>query len=200
MRKLIVVLLACSLVSCGPSAKVVQSWFDINKPVAPIVGKKTLVLAMVKNETSRRIIEDQLVKRFKNEAVASYRMLTPEMIKAAKPEALEKFVVDGGFSHVLLMRLTNVEEETRYVPGTITGFYGGYGMYYGYGANFYSTPGYYSTDKKYDVETAVFTVTPNELIYTCTTEIENPKKVDKAVNQIADLVVERMTRQGFLAK
>jgi hypothetical protein len=200
MRKLLSIILLFSLVSCGPSAKVIQSWYDINEPVAPIVGKKTLVVAMVKNETSRRIIEDQLVKRFKNEAVASYRMLTPEMIKAAKPEALEKFVVDGGFSHVLLMRLTNAEEETRYVPGTITGYYGGYGMYYGYGATFYSSPGYYTTDKKYDVETAVFTVNPNKLIYTCTTSIENPKKVDKATNQIADLVAERMTKQGFLAK
>jgi hypothetical protein len=200
MRKSLVYLIVITLVSCGPTATITKSWFEIGTHFTPDATTKTLVVAMVKDETSRRVIEDQLVKRIKTSSVASYTMLTPEMIQAAKPEALEKFIVDGGFTHIVLMRLADMEHETYYVPGTTTGFYGGYGMYYGYGAGYYSNPGYYTTDKNYYVETTLYSVTPNKLLWTGTTKSVNPSKVDKAVNQIADLVVDKMTSQGFLVR
>ena len=52
------------------------------------------------------------------------------------------------YNYVPMMRLADVEKETSYVPGTTTGFYGGYGRFYGYGVG-YSNPGYYTTDKNY---------------------------------------------------
>ena len=96
------------------------------------------------------------------------------------------------------MRLADVEKETSYVPGTNTGFYGGYGRYYGYGANFYSTPGYYTTDKNYFIETTVYSVDPDKLLWTGTTKTVNPQKIDKTVNDIADVVVAKMKQEGFL--
>lgn len=200
MRKLLLVLLVAGSMACGSTTKLTNSWFEIGTHFTPGPANKIFVVAMVKNENARRIIEDNLVKRFNSQAVQSYRSLTPEMMKAAKPEALEKYIADGGYTHVVLMRLANVEEETRYVPGMITGYYSGYGAYYAYGANFYSTPGYYTTDKNYFVETTLYSVTPNKLLWTGSTTSENATKVDKTVNQIADLVIDKMTKQGYLVK
>jgi DNA-nicking Smr family endonuclease len=77
------------------------------------------------------------------------------------------------------MRLADVEKETSYVPGTTTGYYGGYGRYYGYGAGMYSSPGYYTTDKNYFVETMVYSVNPNKLLWSGTTKTVNPSKMEK---------------------
>jgi len=159
-----------------------------------------MVIALVKDETSRRVIEDELVKRIKTPAVASYQFLTTEMIKAASDEALNNMITKENFTHILLMRLADIEKETSYVPGTTTGYYGGYGMYYGYGAAMYSTPGYYTTDKNYFIETTIYSVSPNKLLWTGTTKTVNPSKVDKAVNEIADVVVAQMKQDGFLNK
>ena len=195
---ILTLLIIGSLASCSPSTQIEKTWMEPGSSVTPGPDHKTLVVAMVKDETSRRVIEDQLVKRMKSAAVPSYSLLTTEMIKAASEEALTKIVLDGKYSHILLMRLADIEKETSYVPGTMSGYYGGYGRYYGYGANIYSSPGYYTTDKNYFIETTIYSVEPNKLLWTGTTKTVNPSKIDKAVNDIADVVTAKMKEDGFL--
>jgi hypothetical protein len=120
------------------------------------------------------------------------------MIKAASEEALNNVITKENCTHVLLMRLADIEKETSYTPGTTYGYYGGYGRYYGYGAAMYSTPGYYTTDKNYFIETTIYSVSPNKLLWTGTTKTVNPSKVDKAVNDIADVIVAKMKDDKFL--
>lgn len=194
MRNLILpVFVMATLVSCGPSTKIEKSWQEPGASVTPSATNKVLAIALVKDETSRRVIEDQLVKRLNNNGVASYTIAAN-----ATEEVLNQKITEGKFTHVLLMRLADVEKETSYVPGTTTSFYGGYGRYYGYGAGMYSTPGYYTTDKNYFVETTVYTVNPDKLVWTGTTKTVNPSKLEKAVNEIADVVTEKMKKDGFL--
>jgi len=201
MKNLILSLLVIGTIcSCGPSTKIEKSWMEPGARVAPDTQNKVMVIALVKDETSRRVIEDELVKRIKGTAVASYNFLTTEMIKAASDQALNDMITKEKFTHILLMRLADIEKETSYVPGTTTGYYGGYGMYYGYGAAMYSSPGYYTTDKNYFIETTIYSVTPNKLLWTGTTKTVNPSKVNKAVNEIADVVVAKMKNDGFLNK
>ncbi|MGZ5189516.1 MAG: hypothetical protein ACXWCZ_00780 [Flavisolibacter sp.] len=191
-------LIVSILASCAPSTSIEKTWMEPGSSVTQGGQYKTLVVAMVKDETSRRVVEDEIVKRIKTPAVQSYSMLTSEMIKVASEEALTKMINDGKFTHILLMRLADVEKETSYVPGTTTGYYGGYGRYYGYGANIYSSPGYYTTDKNYFIETTIYSVEPNKLLWTGTTKTVNPSKLDKAVNDIADVVTAKMKEDGFL--
>jgi hypothetical protein len=201
MRNLILSLIVIStLVSCGPSTKMEKSWMEPGASVTASAPNKVLVIAMVKDETSRRVIEDHLVKRVSGTGVASYTLVSTDMLKEASDEALKKILTDGKFTHIILMRLADVEKETSYVPGTTTSYYGGYGRYYGYGAGMYSTPGYYTTDKNYFVETTVYSINPDKLLWTGTTKTVNPSKVEKTVNDIADVVAEKMKKDGFLKK
>jgi len=201
MKNLIVALLVIgTLFSCSPSTKLEKSWVEPGAKVVPSPDNKVMIIALVKDETSRRVIEDHLAKRIKGASVPSYRFLTTEMIKAASEEALNNLITQEKCTHVLLMRLADIEKETNYVPGTTTGYYGGYGRYYGYGAAMYSTPGYYTTDKNYLIETMVYSVNPNKLLWAGTTKTVNPDKVNKAVDDIADVIVTKMKEDGFLAK
>jgi hypothetical protein len=199
MKNLILsLLMIVTIVSCSPSTQIEKSWMEPGTSVTASPQHKTLTIAMVKDETSRRVIEDELVKRMKSPSVPSYTLLNAEMLKAASDADLNKIVSDGKFTHILLMRLADVEKETSYVPGTTTGYYGGYGRYYGYGAGMYSTPGYYTTDKNYFIETAIYSANPNKLLWAGTTKTVNPDKVNTAVNQIADVVTAKMKSDGFL--
>jgi len=200
MKNLILSFFVIALFASCSSTQIVKTWREPGASVSPGPQNKALIIALVKDETSRRVIEDEVVKRLKASAVASYKMLTPEMLKAASDEALTKMVTEGQFTHVLLMRLADIEKETSYVQGTTSGYYGGYGRYYGYGAGMYSSPGYYQTDKNYFIETAVYSVTPNKLLWTGTTKTVNPSNITKTLNEIADVVIEKMKKDGFLTK
>jgi hypothetical protein len=188
------------MIACSPSTQIVKSWRDPGATVSASGSYKTLVLGLVKDESSRRIVEDALVKRLNGKGVASYTVITEDMIKAAKEDQLAEKLAQGGFTHLLMVRLADVEKETSYVPGTTTGYYGGYGRYYGYGAGMYTTPGYYTEDKNYFVETAVYSITPDKLLWTGTTKTVNPSKMDKTITEIAETVAEQMKKDGFLLK
>lgn len=191
-------LIAGSFASCSPSTQIEKTWREPGATVTAGPQNKALIIALVKDETSRRVIEDQLSKRFNASAVQSYKILTAEDLKSASDAGLDEKVNQGKFTHVLLMRLADMQKETSYVPGTTTAYYGGYGRYYGYGAGMYSTPGYYTTDKNYFIETTIYSVNPNKLLWTGTTKTVNPTQVDRVVNDIADVVVAKMKKEGFL--
>jgi hypothetical protein len=200
MKNLFLMLAVCAFFACSPSTQIEKSWRDPNTTFTGASGQKVLIVGMVRDESSRRIIEDNLAKRSKIPAVQSYTLIDEEMLKAAKEDHLSDVLQKDGFTHVLLVRLVDVEKETSYVPGTTTGFYGGYGRFYGYGGGMYGTPGYYATDKNYFIETAVYTVSPDKLVYSATTKTVNPTQMDKTINDIADAVVMQMQKDGFIPK
>jgi hypothetical protein len=198
MKQFQVLLIAVVVMfGCSPSTQIVKSWQEPAATLQVSPEVKILTIAMVKDETSRRVIEDQLVKQMKGHAVASYTFLTPELLKEANSEKLTEKIKEGKYNYILLMRLGDVEKETSYVPGT-TSYYGGYGRYYGYGANMYSSPGYYTTDKNYFIETIVYSVDPDKLLWTGTTKTVNPTSIEKTVSDIATVVIEKMRKDGFL--
>src|SRR6187200_1948611 len=200
MKNLLLSLIVISsFACCSPSTEITKSWVEPGASVSKSTASKSLVIALVKDETSRRVIEDELVKRLNASAVASYNILTPDILKAADDAFLNQQLAQGQYTHILLMRLADVEKETSYVPGsTNMGYYGGYGRYYGYGAGYYSSPGYYTEDKNYFIETTIYSVNPNKLLWTGTSKTVNPTKINKTVNEIADAVVAKMKKDGFL--
>ncbi|MBZ5856063.1 hypothetical protein [Flavihumibacter profundi] len=197
MKKLLAVILIGTLFSCSPSTQIEKSWREPGSTYTKSPNNKVLVIAMVKDEAARRTIEDNIVKRI-GTAVASYSAITAEMIKSAKEDDLTNFLKQGNYTHILLMRLADVEKETSYVPGSTGGYYGGYGRYYGYGAGYYSSPGYYTTDKNYFVETTIYSVNPDKLLWTCTTKTVNPSKVEKTIDEIATAITDKMKKDGFI--
>ena len=66
---------------------------------------------MVKDEFSRRVIEDEIVQRLKVKGVQSYTQLAADVIKNGDTLALNKLLNDGQYTHIILMRLSNVEKE-----------------------------------------------------------------------------------------
>ena len=189
-----------TIASCGPTTQIVKTWKEPGATITASPENKTLVIGMIKDETSRRIVEDELVSRIKSKAVASYTLLSAQAISSASNEPLNNVLNEGKFTHVLMMLLTDVQDETYYVPGSTSVYYGGYGSYYGYGAAYYSDPGYYTTDHNYFVETTVYSVNPDKLLWTSTTKSVNPSKLQTAVDGVADVVTYQMKEDGFIPK
>jgi hypothetical protein len=81
---------------------------------------------------------------------------------------------------------------------TYPGYYGGfYGMYgYGWGAA-YST-GYLRTDTIVSVETNLYQLDGDKLLWSGVTETFNPNEITKMVNEIADTVSKDLRSRGLL--
>src|SRR5205085_1411288 len=99
MKKIVLpALVATILVSCSPTTQIVKSWHEQNTTISNDSAHKTLVIAMVKDEASRRVIEDQLVKRMKGQGVASYTFIYPEVLGKASEDWLTEKLKEGKFT------------------------------------------------------------------------------------------------------
>ncbi|WP_428229247.1 hypothetical protein [Flavobacterium sp.] len=200
---------ALVLAGCGSNTTIVNSWRDPKITVAQENFKKVLVVALLKDEASRRVTENRIAASnpiFKT----SYEYLN-ETTKNLTQEQKLKILQDEDFDGVITLRLVSTEKETTYVPGTYTGmYYGGFdGLYtgmYGYGfgnwygmysPNFYD-PGYYQETTSYMVETNVFSLKENKLIWTGTTKSDYVTDLGQTVDAIMQTVVEEMRKDGSL--
>lgn len=189
--------IAAMLIACAPTTKVQKTWSDPSLTKERVDNyKKILVLAPLKDESGRRIAEDKLKEAFKNrEVIQSYTYLSAA---DTSQKAIEAKLLANGFDAVLVMQLKEIEKSVSYTPGT--SYYGGgyYGRgYYGYGGGYYS-PGYYSEDKTFVVETNIYDVKENKLVWSTTTTTVNPTALEKSLDGIIYSVRYEMMKKGLI--
>jgi hypothetical protein len=207
MKRIFVVLTAILLYGCGTSSSIVSSWRDPQITISSENFKKVLIVALIKNEETRRIIENRIAA---NNPIfhPSYPFLN-QISNGLTDDQKLKILSDENFDGVITMRLVSKEKQTNYVPGIDTSiYYGGYDGLYGgpfggwygmYGTDFYS-PGYYVENTYYIVETNVFSLKEKKLIWTGTTESTDVTDIGITVDDIMRTIIYEMKKDGTLPK
>ena len=214
MKKFFIASICVFLASCGSNTAIVNSWRDPDNSNLNEQFKKVLVVALVKDEATRRTTENRLVSR--NPIFhSSYQYLNGTDLKLTQEQKM-KILKDENFDGVVTMRLVDTKKETSYVPGTNTSmYYGGYGgMYGGYGGGIYGgfggwynsyssmyyDPGYYQETTYYMVETNIFSLKQDKLIWTGTTKSSNVIDLGTTIDEIAEAVKAQMKLDGSIPK
>jgi hypothetical protein len=171
------------------STKLEKSWADPSFSLNPNPYKKVLVVAPLKDEASQRIAEDKIVKQLKKSVgVQSYTYLKST---ETDPKILNEKLLKDGFDGIIVMHLTDVEKSVSYNPGS------SYGGWYGY-RNY--TPGYYTENKTFLVETNMYAVKDDKLMWSGTTSSLNPSSFDKSMDEIIYAIKSELQKKGILEK
>ena len=201
MRKIICLAFIAALLSgCSTTAHIEKSWRSPEVSVDMQKLNKVLVVAILKNEANRHATEDQLVAMLKGKGVASYNYLSKELPEEKEGE-IKKRLSNEGFDGVIIMRLADVDKDVKYVPGNFNSFPTYYNRFWPYywntRRNFYQ-PGYYETTKKYTVETNVYSLLRDKLVWSGLTSSADPKNVEKLMDAVAKEVYRKMKKEGFI--
>ncbi|MCX6244154.1 MAG: hypothetical protein NTU98_05555 [Bacteroidetes bacterium] len=176
------------MIACSPTTQITKSWTDPSwVPGGVLPFKKVLVVAALKDESSRRLAEDKIVSKVKQVVVVqSYSYLQSTDTDQNK---LEEKLKKDGFDGIILVRLTDVDKSVSYTPGT------SYGGWYGYR---YSSPGYYSEDKTFLVETNFYSLEQKKLMWSGTTSTLNPTQLDQTLDDIITAIRNEMLQKGLI--
>ncbi len=186
--------------SCS-STKIISTWREPNKEISLQKLKKVLVVALFQDETSRRKAEDQMVGYFYGKGVASYDYLDKSISEKNEDVIREKIKKDG-FDGALTMRLLDVDKENVYSRGNMSmypPYYNNFSSYYFRNWGYYANPDYYLTTKIYTVETNVFSIKEDKIIWTGITKTTDPSGVVKMTEEIGKAVFNEMVKQGFIS-
>jgi hypothetical protein len=194
-KGLLLLILMVGLVACA-STTIRDSWRDPS--VGRIEFKKVLAMAITADETLRRVAEDEMVRQMPGvQAVASYTLLTEEDYRNL--EQAKARVAAAGFDGVVTMRLIKSEQQVTQVPGAYATAYPQFWGYYGYAWPMVYDPGYLRTDTIVQVETKVYALADDKLIWSGLSETFNPRDAQDLVRGVAEAVAKDMRKQGLIA-
>ena len=204
MKKIIIptlIIITALITSCS-STQIISSWREPDKTVVVEKLNKVLVVALFKDETSRHRAEDQMAGYLKGKGIASYNYLNASFNKANE-ELLRTKIKADGFDGAVTMRLVDVEKERTYTPSSVSlypQYYRNFSGYYHRSWSNYSSPGYYSTTKVYTIETNVYSIKEDKIIWSGLTETTDPDGVKKITEEVSKAVYKKMVKEGFIGK
>ena len=169
------------------------------KPVV-LSGQKVLAFVLTKNAASRRAAEDALAREITaggGQGVASYTLI-PDA--SASDEAKAKAQVEAsGATGVVVMRPLDTSKEVVATSTYAGPAYGPYwGGYYGYGWGAAYGGVDVRTNTIITVETLVYSIPQNKLIWAGQSNTTNPTKVDAFVKELATAARREMQKAGLL--
>lgn len=188
------------LSSCN-STRMISTWREPNKEISLNKLNKVLVVALFQNETTRRKVEDQLVGYFNGKGVTAYDYLD-KSISETNEEAIRDKIKNDGFDGAITMRLLDVDKEKSYTRSNIAlypSYYNNFSGYYYRNWPYYFDSGYYLTTKIFTVETNVFSIKEDKIIWTGITKTTDPSGVVTMTEEIAKEVFNQMLKEGFIS-
>ncbi len=202
LRCVVIAIPVCLLLISCAATKLTHVWTDEAYHGAPF--SDVLVVGVSDQERIRRSFEDKFVKQLKKigiEAVASVAVIPSDkkLEKEAIASAVEKSEVDA----VLIIHLLGVDKEEIYHPPSTyyhpAPYY--YGGYYGYYGNVYSyvhSPGYYTDNVKVLLETNMYEVDTEKLIWSGKSETLDPKSKKEVIDSVIKVVIKNLQKNKLL--
>ena len=185
----IIASLACA--SCS-STRVVTQWQAPS--VERLTFTKILALALAPEESLRRTAEADLCNQVTSVTCKPAYLVIPDS-EMGDVDRMKALVQRAGFDGALVFRVVSADEKVTYVPPTYGPTFWGY---YGYARPMAASPGYYRTDKVVRVETSIYSLREDRLLWVATTETMNPSSVNSLVEDVAKAVRRELERAKLI--
>ena len=193
---------AAGLTGCS-STRFTTTWQAPDTQLTHIEPGATVgALVMYPEVAVQRAAEDALaaeLTRRGSKGTASYTILGD--IEPQNEAAARQAFAKSGAAAVVVMRGIGEQTEVDYraptyynVP-TYSGFWGGY---YGHSWTMVSDPGYLRTSKIVTVETLVYDLESNKLVWSGRSRTVDPSKLSSFIKEIVDEAAREMRKAGVL--
>jgi hypothetical protein len=198
MKGLVVAGLAALVVAAACSTTEFKStWRDPTAQMTSFQDKKVAAFVVSSNQSTRLAGEDALARALASrgvQGVPGYQLIGAE--QASDSEVLRRKLQQSGVDGAVFMRVVDRRQEVNYVPGGP--YYGSMYGYWDYGWSAASAPGYVTTSNIVSVETLVYSVPQDKLLWGGVSETMDPTKLDSAIKEIVDAAANQMKKEGLI--
>jgi hypothetical protein len=173
------------------------------QPMTLKPGDKVIATVLHKDVSVRRGSEMSLVMELNKRgltALPAYSIVPDEYMK--DKEKAKALVEKTGAVAVVVLRVTGKDQEVTSTAASAIYMgpsYGTYwGGYYGFGWSMAYDPGYVRTETSLYVETLVYDLKQDKLVWAGSSSTTNPKRVDSLVRDIVGKVAGEIKKQGVI--
>ena len=186
-------------VTLSAAIKFTSTFKSLDAGAVNFAGKKVAALVISNDDSLRVAGEESLVRELNArgmQAVATYRIAPQEELRRA--ETARPWFEKAGVEGVVAVRPVSADTQQTYSPGTwVSANYGTLWGYYGYGWGSVFIPGGVQRETKVVVESTIYSVPRNQLLWAAVTETTNPRDLRGFVEELVKRSVEEMQKQGL---
>jgi len=209
-RALMVALAAAGLVAAPAYAKTKfkTAWKSSEATQITLEpGDKVLAMVISAHDDSRNGAEAALAAELKKrgvEAIPAYTVIPKSVIQ--DEDKARPYVEKTGCKYAVIMRVVSQEKDIKgsgpMYTAVYTGpYYGGlYGGYWGFGWGMAYSAGNMQIDTKVSVETLVYDLGTDKLIWAGMSETVNPSTALKFIKELVNEVGKEMRKQGLVRR
>jgi hypothetical protein len=195
----IAALVAIATLAAAPKPKFTSVFKTPAAREVSFAGKKVAALVITDDQGLRVAGEEALARELTArglQGVAAYRIIPREETKV--PERAKAWFEQSGVEGVVAMRPVSSEQKINYTPSTwVNPYYGTLWGYYGYGWGSVYVPGSSSRETVVTVETTIYSVSRDALLWAAVSETKDPKTLGTFVQDLVTASVKELQRQGL---
>jgi hypothetical protein len=163
-------------------------------------GQKVAALVMLNDEKTRKGVEDELAYALRSrnvQGVAAHTLVPPEELK--DKDRVRARLDEAGVAGAVVLRSVNkateLTEGAAYWVASSS-----FSSYYGMGWGGVYDPGYVTMDSLFMVETLVFDVKADKLLWGGLSITKNPKRVDEFMKDLVSSAAKQLEKEGLVRK
>lgn len=185
---------------CSSPPIVASSWSDPS--VTPRPYRNLLVFGIAANARVRNVYENTFVAALRRQGVkarAGHRLLPAGGL--GNVQAVKKAVAQSGADGVIVTHLVGARAQTVYIPaGTYVNpnLYGSLYPYYQRVYNYVTEPGYYANYPVLQLETNLYDVPRQKLLWSTRSETMDPGSDKTTIKEVIASVTDGMAKAGYL--
>jgi hypothetical protein len=201
VRCLCCTLVAATAVAAAASdAKFVNVWKSPDVARLNFAGKKVAALVITDDQPLQMSGEEALMRELAARSVnglAAYRIVPREELKSA--ERAKSWFERAGIEGVVALRPVSLETEQKYSPVVwSSGYYQSFWGYYGYGWESVYVAKPSGTTTTIVVETLVYDLTHDRLVWAGTSETRDPKHLQEFVADLVNAAIDEMKKMKLV--
>lgn len=186
-------------VNAQKKVEISKSWRDPATLVKINQFNRVLVVALIKDDTIRTKVENDLVKLLKGKGFSSKVHLGADQADLTEEGITEK-VKEAEFDCALVMQLYDPAKPLPYIPGvgTYPAQYRSFYSFFDAAANKFRDAQYLADVTNFAIESNFYSLKDNKLIWNATTTGIGEKDFEKLMGGVVKLITDELRKQGFL--
>jgi hypothetical protein len=185
-------------IGCVSPTPLEQSWTNPEKTDSTKRFQKILFVALLKDAYTRKVAEDKLADLVKPRGFTSYNYLPDLTANNADMSLVSDRLKQDGFDGIVIMRLININKDPMKTSGSPPTYYNNWYGYYSTTFPLYNVPGGLSSSDIQNIETNVYSLTENKLVWTGVTTAINISDKNKMIDGVIAMIKQKMKDQGLI--
>jgi len=199
-----VVLIVFWVAACGKSTQFVLTYKDPAAEPLNWKGQKLAAFVFSSSEATRRSGELALARQLSQrgvQGVPGYEIVPANLSREGEKDKARELLKDAGVVGAVVMRVVGRSQRIDSSPGAywLTGsYYSSFWGYWGYGWSAVYQPGYMNTETVVTVETLVYSIADDKLVWAGRSSTTDPKNVQKFIRELCAAAGNEIRKSGLV--